>query len=101
MVSIGGTRIGGNANAVLNYKCDQLAREILAEAIATDEDEVDGEARGRSAGPPIRLGSQPQVHPRRPHATHRASNLSVSPGPETAANVHDRSLGREGSPAML
>ena len=28
----------------MNYKCDQPAREILAEAIATDEDEVDGEA---------------------------------------------------------
>jgi len=48
VVSIDGTRIAGNASPELNYKFDQIAREILAEARATDEaeDELYGEARG-------------------------------------------------------
>jgi transposase len=48
VVSIDGTRIAGNASPELNYKFDQIAREIVAEARATDEaeDELYGEARG-------------------------------------------------------
>jgi transposase len=48
VVSIDGTRIAGNANPDVNYKFDQVAREILAETIATDaaEDEIYGDARG-------------------------------------------------------
>jgi transposase len=48
VVSIDGTRIAGNASPEVNREFDQLAREILAEAKATDEaeDELYGEARG-------------------------------------------------------
>jgi transposase len=48
VVSIDGTRIAGNASPEINREFDQLAREILAEAKATDEaeDELYGEARG-------------------------------------------------------
>jgi hypothetical protein len=48
VVSIDGTRIAGNASPEVNHSFDQIAREILAEARATDEaeDAEFGEARG-------------------------------------------------------
>src|SRR5215213_248744 len=48
VVSIDGTRIAGNASPEVNRRFDQVAREILAEATATDavEDERYGEERG-------------------------------------------------------
>jgi hypothetical protein len=48
VVSIDGTRIAGNASPEVNCHFEQIAREILAEARATDEaeDELYGEARG-------------------------------------------------------
>jgi Transposase DDE domain/Transposase domain (DUF772) len=48
VVSIDGTRLAGNASPEANYGFEQIAREILAEAKATDEaeDELYGDARG-------------------------------------------------------
>jgi Transposase DDE domain len=48
VVSIDGTRIAGNASPEVNHSFDRIAREILAEAGATDEaeDELYGEERG-------------------------------------------------------
>jgi hypothetical protein len=48
VVSIDGTRIAGNASPEVNHEFERIAREILAEARATDEaeDELYGEARG-------------------------------------------------------
>jgi transposase len=48
VVSIDGTRIAGNASPEVNHSFEQIAREILAEAKATDaaEDELYGERRG-------------------------------------------------------
>jgi transposase len=48
VVSIDGTRIAGNASPEVNHTFDRIAREILAEAKATDEaeDELYGEQRG-------------------------------------------------------
>jgi transposase len=48
VVSIDGTRIAGNASPEVNYEFDRIAREIVAEAKATDEaeDELYGEERG-------------------------------------------------------
>jgi transposase len=48
VVAIDGTRIAGNASPEVNHEFDRIAREILAEATATDEaeDELYGEARG-------------------------------------------------------
>lgn len=51
VVAIDGTRIAGNASPEANHEFGQIAREILAEAKATDEaeDELYGEARRRRA----------------------------------------------------
>ena len=48
VVSIDGTRIAGNASPEVNIEFDRIAREIVAEARATDEaeDELYGEERG-------------------------------------------------------
>jgi transposase len=48
VVSIDGTRIAGNASPEVNHTFEQIAREILAEAKATDEaeDELYGDERG-------------------------------------------------------
>ena len=48
VVSIDGTRIAGNASPEVSYQFEQIAREIVAEARATDEaeDEAFGEERG-------------------------------------------------------
>jgi transposase len=48
VVSIDGTRIAGNASPEVNYGFEQIAREIVEEARATDEaeDEAFGQARG-------------------------------------------------------
>jgi hypothetical protein len=48
VVAIDGTRLAGNASPEANRRFEQIAREILAEAKATDEaeDEEYGEARG-------------------------------------------------------
>jgi hypothetical protein len=48
VVAVDGTRIAGNASPEVNRNFDQIAREIVAEARATDEpeDERYGEARG-------------------------------------------------------
>src|ERR671925_530973 len=48
VVSIDGTRIAGNASPEVNHEFEQIAREVLAEARATDEteDEEFGDARG-------------------------------------------------------
>jgi transposase len=48
VVSIDGTRLDGNCSPDANLRFDQLAREIVAEAEATDEaeDELYGEERG-------------------------------------------------------
>jgi transposase len=48
VVSIDGTRIAGNASPEVNHEFDRIAREIVAEARATDEaeDECYGDARG-------------------------------------------------------
>jgi transposase len=48
VVSIDGTRIAGNASPEVNYPFEQIAREIVEEARATDEaeDEAFGQARG-------------------------------------------------------
>jgi transposase len=48
LVAIDGTRLAGNASRDANREFEQIAREILAEAKATDEaeDELYGQARG-------------------------------------------------------
>ena len=58
VVSIDGTRIAGNASPEVNHPFDRIAREILAEAKATDEaeDELYGEERGDELPEQLRTG---------------------------------------------
>jgi hypothetical protein len=48
LIAIDGTRLAGNANSDATRQFEQIAREILADARATDEseDETFGQARG-------------------------------------------------------
>jgi hypothetical protein len=48
VVAIDGTKVAANANREANLDYERIAREIVAEAKATDkaEDRLDGEARG-------------------------------------------------------
>lgn len=48
VVAIDGTRLAGNASPEVNHRFEEIAREILADARATDaaEDELYGDARG-------------------------------------------------------
>ena len=70
VVAIDGTRLAGNASQNRNREFERIAREILAEAKATDEaeDEQHGEARGdelpeqlRTRGGPARVLSPGQA----------------------------------------
>jgi len=56
VVSIDGTRIAGNASPEVNHEFDRIAREVVAEARATDEaeDELYGDARGDELPEPLR-----------------------------------------------
>jgi transposase len=55
VVAIDGTKIHANASRDANVNYDRVAREILAEAIATDqaEDELHGDARGDELPPEL------------------------------------------------
>src|SRR5215207_7026886 len=87
VVSIDGTRIAGNASPELNYEFDRIAREILAQARATDEaeDGLYGEARGDELPEQLRTPAgrreffrQARQRPRRDDAD--AEELGGSPG---------------------
>src|SRR3954453_22698032 len=87
VVSIDGTRIAGNASPEVNYQFEQIAREILAEARATDEaeEEAFGEARGDEMPEEVRThaGRREFFRQAREQMRARKSALSpsASPGP--------------------
>ncbi len=56
MLAIDGTRLAGNASQDRNRGFERIAKEILAEAKATDEavEEQHGEARGDELPEPLR-----------------------------------------------
>jgi transposase len=56
VVAVDGTKLSASASSDSNVDYDQLAKEIIAEAIATDavEDEEHGEARGDELPPELR-----------------------------------------------
>lgn len=55
VVPVDGTKVSGNANRDRSLGYDQIAREIIAEGIATDEaeDEIYGDARGDELPPEL------------------------------------------------
>jgi transposase len=85
VVSIDGTRIAGNASPEVNYGFDQIAREILAEARATDEAEDESSARRGAMSCPNSCA------PRR-------GGASSCAGPAGRCAARKRALSRAASP---
>jgi transposase len=113
VVSIDGTRIAGNASPEVNCEFDRIAREIVAEARATDEreDELYGEARGDELPEELRTPEGRREFFRRARSELRdeqkASGLTDEDEAEKAAEVPlefdaakivARTQGREGWP---
>src|SRR5215213_11638916 len=113
VVSIDGTRIAGNASPEVNHEFDRIAREILAEARATDkaEDELYGEARGDELPEELRTPEGRREFFRRARSElgeeQQASGLTDEAEAEKAAEVPlefdaakivARTQGREGWP---
>jgi transposase len=111
VVSIDGTRIAGNASPEVNHEFDRIAREIVAEARATDaaEDELYGEARGDELPEQLRTPAGRREFFRRARRQLRGEDehceLSEQPEAEMSAEVPlefdaerivARSQGREG-----
>ena len=61
VVAIDGTKLTANASRDSNVDYDRIAREIIAEAIATDEaeDEQHGDARGDELPPELQTRGGP------------------------------------------
>jgi len=113
VVSIDGTRIAGNASPEVNHEFDRIAREIVAEARATDEreDELYGEACGDELPEELRTPEGRREFFRRARSELRgeqkASGLTdEAEGEKTAevalefdaAKIVARTQGREGWP---
>jgi transposase len=89
VVSIDGTRIAGNASPEVNYGFGQIAREILAEARATDEaeDEEFGEARGDELPEQLRTPEGRREFFRQARQQMRREEESPEPGGEPEAEA--------------
>jgi transposase len=93
VVSIDGTRIAGNASPEVNHEFDRIAREIVAEARATDaaEDELYGEARGDELPEQLRTPAGRREFFRRARRQLRGEDehceLSEQPEAEMSAEV--------------
>jgi transposase len=89
VVSIDGTRIAGNASPEVNYPFEQIAREIVAEARATDEaeDEEFGEARGDELPEQLRTaeGRREFFRQAREQMRHEKESPEPAGEPETQA----------------
>ena len=91
VVSIDGTRIAGNASPEVNYQFEQIAREILAEARATDEaeDEAFGEARGDELPEQLRTPEGRREFFRQAREQMRREDESFEPAGEPEADRTD------------
>src|SRR6266567_3636384 len=92
VVAIDGTRLAGNASPEANHQFDQIAREILAEARATDEaeDELHGEARGDELPEQLRTPEGRREFFRHAKQKRQSDDAdSQAPGPEAEAATGD------------
>jgi transposase len=104
VVAIDGTKMHANASRDANVDYDRVAREILAEAIATDEaeDEVHGDARGDELPPELSTDPGRREWLARELARQRAGDGEESEPDRDAAHEFDverlvaRSRGRRG-----
>src|SRR5215204_2950328 len=91
VVSIDGTRIAGNASPEVNHSFEQIAREILAEARATDEaeDEAFGEERGDELPEQLRSADGRREFFRQAREQIRRERESPDPDEEPEADAPD------------
>jgi transposase len=91
VVSIDGTRIAGNASPEVNYEFEQIAREVVAEARATDEaeDEEFGEARGDELPEQLRTAEGRREFFRQARERMRRERESSEPAGEPEMEVSD------------
>jgi transposase len=109
VVSIDGTRIAGNASPEVNHEFDRIARDILAEARATDEreDELHGEARGDELPEGLRTPEGRREFLRqakRELQREDEDSGSTEPEPEVALELEAKNIvgrGRQGRDAWL
>jgi transposase len=86
VVAIDGTKVLANANRDQNVDYDRVAREILAEAKATDEaeDELYGEARGDELPPELATAEGRRAWLKRELARQRSGSGDSDVAPEAA-----------------
>jgi hypothetical protein len=91
VVSIDGTRIAGNASPEVNHEFEQIARQILADARATDEaeDEEFGDARGDELPEQLRTPEGRREFFRRAREQTRREQQSAEPAGEAEAASAD------------
>src|SRR6188472_1958580 len=91
VVSIDGTRIAGNASPEVNYRFQRIAREIVAEARASDEAEVEafGVARGDELSEQLRTAEGRREFFRRAREQMRCEEESPEPAGEPEADRTD------------
>jgi hypothetical protein len=107
-VSIDGTRIAGDASPEVNHTFDQIAREILAEAKATDEaeDELYGEERGDELPEQLRTPEGRREffrQAKRELEREDEDSGSTEPEPEVPLDLEAKNIigrGREGRDAL-
>jgi transposase len=88
LVAIDGTRLAGNASRGANREFEQIAREILAEARATDEseDELYGDARGDELPEQLRTpGGRREFFRQAKQKRHGQETDTQEPQPEAEA----------------
>ena len=99
VVAVDGTKISGNAHRDRSLDYDQLAREIIAETIATDEaeDEEFGDARGDELPEPLRTPEGRREWLRRELGRDRDQPPPADEGEAfDVQRIVDRDQGREG-----
>jgi transposase len=109
VVSIDGTRIAGNASPEVNHTFDQITREILAEAKATDEveDELYGEERGDELPEQLRTTEGRREFFRQAKRERERENEdpgATEPEPEVPLELEAKNIvgrGRQGRDAWL
>ena len=94
VVSIDGTRIAGNASPEVNHEFDRIAREVLAEARATDEaeDELYGEARGDELPEQLRTPEGRREFFRQARGRPRGEDEHSEPTEEPAAEAAEEEV---------
>ena len=99
VVAVDGTKMSGNAHRDRSLDYDQLAREIIAETLATDEAEDDefGDARGDELPEPLRTPEGRREWLRRELGRDRDQPPGADEGEAfDVQRIVDRDQGREG-----